>query len=311
MPRPYVSFAEVKARVSIPDVLEVLGIADKFTEKNGVLTGCCPLPKHVHGPSPNPEQFKINRKGKVWLWHCFGDCDCGGDVIELVKNIKGMSDSHVRFWFAENFSDCLTLRKKEGKQPASGREKSAEEKSDADTKDLTPLRFYLDLDGAHDGSWRESTCRPASGTIAPSLTARGVCTIARSVLRSRTLWTRRLAGRMKLKTLRVENYKCVEDSEEIDIHQVTCFVGKNEAGKSALLEALYKLNPVDESAANFIEEDYPRRKLTTQRERGMELVYRTYSGTKIVLTFPRKVSESEIRSALLEVAERGSDAKAA
>ena len=50
---------------------------------------------------------------------------------------------------------------------------------------------------------------------------------------------------MKLTKARIQKYKCVENSEEWRVDQVTCLVGKNESGKSALLEALYKLNPVE------------------------------------------------------------------
>ena len=75
---------------------------------------------------------------------------------------------------------------------------------------------------------------------------------------------------MKLKNARIVNYKCVEDSDSFRIDQVTCLVGKNEAGKSALLEALYKLNPVD-STAKFVQEDYPRRfALTDQGKQDQE-----------------------------------------
>ena len=73
---------------------------------------------------------------------------------------------------------------------------------------------------------------------------------------------------MKLIKLLVENYKSVLNSTEFKIDQVTCLVGKNEAGKSALLEALYKLNPIVESDGNFIEEEYPRRFIVNSRERG-------------------------------------------
>ncbi len=48
---------------------------------------------------------------------------------------------------------------------------------------------------------------------------------------------------MILKSVRIENFKCVEDSKEFSLDPVTCLVGKNEAGKTALLQALYKLNP--------------------------------------------------------------------
>ena len=72
---------------------------------------------------------------------------------------------------------------------------------------------------------------------------------------------------MKLLKVWVQNYKCVEDSTEFNIDQVTCLVGKNEAGKTAILEALYKLNPVEEDKASFDEEEYPRRHLATYRQR--------------------------------------------
>ncbi len=40
--RPYVSFAEVKQKVSIPDVLDVFGLTEKFSRKGDTLTGVCP-----------------------------------------------------------------------------------------------------------------------------------------------------------------------------------------------------------------------------------------------------------------------------
>lgn len=138
--RPYISFAEVKAKVPIPDVLEPLGIADTFTQKGDTYTGICPLPTHQHGPQPNPQQFKINQKGDTWLWHCFADCNRGGDVIELVKAVKELSDQHVRFWFAEHFGDRLSTTK--DKQKQNDQPKTA----DKPVKPLKPLRFYLNLD---------------------------------------------------------------------------------------------------------------------------------------------------------------------
>ena len=72
---------------------------------------------------------------------------------------------------------------------------------------------------------------------------------------------------MKLIKAQVENFKCVEDSKAFRVDQVTCLIGKNEAGKTALLEALYKLNPVEKNLANFVEGEYPRRHLATDRQR--------------------------------------------
>jgi len=72
---------------------------------------------------------------------------------------------------------------------------------------------------------------------------------------------------MKLTTLRVENFKCVDDSTPFETDQITCLLGKNEAGKSALLEALYKLNPFEDDKGDFELEEFPRRRVSTYRER--------------------------------------------
>ena len=113
--RPYVSFAEVKEKVSIPDVLQTLGIADHFRVKENAWIGCCPLLQHQHGPQPNENQFRIDCKKGLWLYRCFGDCAetdlGGGDVINFVKGMTGLSDAHVRFWFVEHFGDRLGTKR--------------------------------------------------------------------------------------------------------------------------------------------------------------------------------------------------------
>lgn len=68
---------------------------------------------------------------------------------------------------------------------------------------------------------------------------------------------------MKLESVHVTNFRSAEDSEEFKVGPVTCLVGKNEAGKSAILLALAALNPHDATPAVFDKErDYPRRSLT-------------------------------------------------
>ena len=67
------------------------------------------------------------------------------------------------------------------------------------------------------------------------------------------------ADQMKLTKVRITNFQSVQDSNEFEIGDVTCLVGKNEAGKTALLRALYRLNPVDPSDGDFDPtDDYPR-----------------------------------------------------
>lgn len=74
---------------------------------------------------------------------------------------------------------------------------------------------------------------------------------------------------MRLTKIRVQNYRSVEDSEEFDIGDLTCLVGKNEAGKTALLSAMRGLNP--SQAFKFDETiDYPRRFSTRFGDRHSE-----------------------------------------
>ena len=74
---------------------------------------------------------------------------------------------------------------------------------------------------------------------------------------------------MILRSIRVRKYKNILDSGEVEVQpDVTCLVGKNESGKSALLQALYRLNPVSTGhPETFVDlRDYPRREFARDRE---------------------------------------------
>lgn len=81
---------------------------------------------------------------------------------------------------------------------------------------------------------------------------------------------------MKLIEAHITNFRSAEDSEPFKVEEhVTCLVGKNEAGKSAVLLALAALNPHPSTPVVFDRErDYPRRHLTAyaQRHKGEEAV---------------------------------------
>lgn len=64
---------------------------------------------------------------------------------------------------------------------------------------------------------------------------------------------------MKLKSFQVTDFRSVRDSGKIGVDDITCLVGKNESGKTALLQALYCLNPINRENTEFNPtEDYPR-----------------------------------------------------
>lgn len=72
---------------------------------------------------------------------------------------------------------------------------------------------------------------------------------------------------MKLEAFRVQNYKRVEDTGWVSCGDLTVLVGKNEAGKSAILRGLSKLNPSDGEAYDGLRE-FPRRRYTDEFDAG-------------------------------------------
>lgn len=65
-----------------------------------------------------------------------------------------------------------------------------------------------------------------------------------------------------LRSIRIQNYKSIHSSGPVTIEPaVTCLVGKNESGKTAMLESLYRLKPVPAGHPVDFEplRDFPRR----------------------------------------------------
>ena len=64
---------------------------------------------------------------------------------------------------------------------------------------------------------------------------------------------------MKLKCAQIREFRSIWDSNRFQVDRVACFVGKNESGKTALLHALHRLNPIDDGPTRFdVTDDYPR-----------------------------------------------------
>lgn len=73
---------------------------------------------------------------------------------------------------------------------------------------------------------------------------------------------------MRLAQFRVRKFRNVVDSGDIAVEpDVSCLVGMNEAGKTAVLAALNRLNPTDGSSFT-VRDDYPRWLLTHDRRSG-------------------------------------------
>jgi AAA15 family ATPase/GTPase len=112
---------------------------------------------------------------------------------------------------------------------------------------------------------------------------------------------------MKLKSMQVKNFKCVEDSAQFDICPVTCLVGKNEAGKTSLLEALHKLNSdVTELGEFDVLLEYPRRRRKEYQRRSSNkpddaLITRWELEDKDVEAIEEKLGITAVKSRIVEV----------
>ncbi|HMP07201.1 MAG TPA: CHC2 zinc finger domain-containing protein, partial [Lacipirellulaceae bacterium] len=96
-PRPrFVDFRAVKARVSVEQVLAHYGLLDQFRRAGDTLTGRCP----IHQGS-NPTQFRVSLEKNCW--HCFSDCRCGGNVLDLVARREDCSVHEAALKLAEWF----------------------------------------------------------------------------------------------------------------------------------------------------------------------------------------------------------------
>ena len=62
---------------------------------------------------------------------------------------------------------------------------------------------------------------------------------------------------MEFVAFQVTNYRNILDSGPIEAGRITAFVGQNEAGKSNLFDALYRVNPFDHQAVYNLDEDWP------------------------------------------------------
>lgn len=67
-----------------------------------------------------------------------------------------------------------------------------------------------------------------------------------------------MARRLTLQSFQVRLFRNIVDSGPVQVDEVTCLVGKNEAGKSALLQALHHLNPAKPEMTLDLLNEYPR-----------------------------------------------------
>jgi predicted ATPase len=76
-------------------------------------------------------------------------------------------------------------------------------------------------------------------------------------------------SKLFLKRFQVTNFRNIQNSEWIPVERVTCFVGRNESGKTALLKGLYKLNPATPEPFNP-QREFPRDRFAAEFKSGAD-----------------------------------------
>jgi len=100
----WVDFKDIKARVSIVQILERYGALDSLTKSgNGDrLSGACP----IHGGT-NKTHFRVSVSKNCW--NCFGTCRGGGNAIDFVAKKEGIAFRDaallIQKWFAGSQSE--------------------------------------------------------------------------------------------------------------------------------------------------------------------------------------------------------------
>jgi len=77
----WVDYRAIKAKVTMEMVLARYGLLDRLRTSGDNRVGCCPI---HHGS--NPRQFSVSLTKNIW--HCFGDCQSGGNVLDFVAKME-------------------------------------------------------------------------------------------------------------------------------------------------------------------------------------------------------------------------------
>jgi predicted ATP-dependent endonuclease of OLD family len=97
---------------------------------------------------------------------------------------------------------------------------------------------------------------------------------------------------MKLKSVRITDFRSIRNTGEFEVGNITCLVGKNEAGKTAVLQALHRLNPLQGTGTFSVTDDYPRADVS-QYEQEVKAGTRT-PATVVSATFELEKAEQDL-----------------
>jgi DNA primase len=80
----WIDFKELKQRVTMEMVLKHYGLWEKLKKSGSNLVSCCPIHK-----GSNSRQFSVDPEKNIF--NCFGNCKSGGNVLDFVSKMEGIS----------------------------------------------------------------------------------------------------------------------------------------------------------------------------------------------------------------------------
>ena len=131
--RNWVDFKEIKQKVTMKMVLDYYGVFDALKPSGNNLVSCCPIHK-----GSNPRQFSVSLEKN--LWHCFGRCNQGGNVIDFTAMMQYGNTDRPSIRKAGLLLKKIFLS--EGKS-------APRKKSPSTDNPNPPLRFQLALEPNH------------------------------------------------------------------------------------------------------------------------------------------------------------------
>jgi DNA primase len=118
----FVDFKTVKAAITMEQVLQHYGLLDRFKRSGDSLSGPCPIHK-----GENPTQFRVSISKNIW--NCFSECKHGGNVLDFITRMEGVSIHAAALKAIEWFN--LDPEAMSGKSDENGQGPTEEPKIDA------------------------------------------------------------------------------------------------------------------------------------------------------------------------------------
>ena len=143
--KPFVDFRDIRSRLTMEKVLQHYDLLDTFKRSGHTLSGPCP----IHGGT-NKTQFRVDLEKN--LWNCFSECKHGGNTLDFICRMDGLSihDAALRAceWFdipigEVQGSDAEPDEKVSASKPAA-KSKPAPPPTPDDNKPNPVLKFRLD-----------------------------------------------------------------------------------------------------------------------------------------------------------------------